>query len=93
MAIIRTGTLASSLRSVLDPHGSTQIDWTAPVSDYIAGGDGAIAAFASALNRSEEFRGYRLALGPRDLSQCEIIRDVLEAIIMWFKDHGWTVVL
>ena len=90
---IRAGTIASSLRSVVDPSGSHQIEWGAPVERYLTGGGGALAAFASHLNRSAEFSGYQLALGPEDLADAETMQDVLSAIIAWFQDHGWQVVL
>lgn len=90
---IRIGTIASSLRSVVDPSGSHQIEWDAPVERYLSGGSGALAAFAGHLNRSPHFSGYALALGPEDLADAETMRDVLGAIVAWFQDQGWQVVL
>lgn len=91
--IIRAGTITSLLRSVLDPSGQRQIDWEAPASEYIVGENGAPSAFANALNRSPQFSGYGLSLGPNDLADADKLRDIVEAIIGWFQRRGWQVVL
>ena len=89
----RAGAIASLLRSVIDPTGSHQIAWDAPIDRYLVGGGGVLEAFAADINESQQFRGYGLSLGPEDLADAEIMRDVLAAIIRWFQEHGWQVVL
>jgi hypothetical protein len=93
MPSIRAETVASLLRNVLDPENELTIEWEAKVGDYILGGAGALAAFADVLNRSPQFSGFGLALGPHDMAAVAIVRDLLIVLIGWFQGNGWTVTL
>ena len=88
---IQATAIAALLGEVIDPDGSHQIAWDDPIGRYLSGGAGALAALAAKLNRSQEFQGYGLALGPQDLAEVETLRDVLSAIIRWFQESGWVV--
>jgi hypothetical protein len=90
---IRAGTIASLLRNVIDPDGEQQIEWEAPAADYIMGGGGEMAAFVNVLNGSQQFSGYGLSLEPHDLADVDLMREIVAAIIKWFQDNGWKVVI
>jgi hypothetical protein len=90
---IRAGTIASLLRNVLDPYGERQIEWEAPASDYIIGAGGEMTAFVNVLNGSQQFSGYGLSLETYDLADVDLLRDIVAAIIKWFQDNGWKVVI
>ena len=83
----------TSLRHVIDPTDNRTILWDAPIGKYIRGGKPAVRAFANVLNKSPQFRGYKLSLTPGDLNDVKSVADVGAVIIDWFTSNGYRVIV
>lgn len=64
----------------------------APISDYFKGDDGAIRSLATRINRYDGFADDGLGLAPGDLQGVERIGEIIIAIVIWYRRHGWNVV-
>jgi len=93
MPTIRMGTIASLVRSVLDPTGTRSIEWDEPIARTIPGGAAALAAYAVYLNKAPQFAGYGLALEPTDMAKVKRPRDLVKVVGNWFTGAGWTLTL
>jgi hypothetical protein len=91
--VISVQLIMTLLRHVIDPTDSRTILWEAPIGRYIRGKKPAIRAFANVLNRSAEFRGFRLSLTPGDLNDVGSMADMGAVLIGWFKNNGYRVIV
>jgi hypothetical protein len=87
---ISAQTIMSLLRNVIDPQHRRTIKWDAPASDYIRG---PVPRFYRPLNESPQFSGYGLALQRSDLMDAKTVADIGGAIIKWFRENGWQVIV
>jgi hypothetical protein len=91
--VITAQSIMTSLRHVIDPTDKRTILWDAPVGRYIRGGKAAVRAFHNVLNKSPQFRGYKLSLTPGDMNDVGTVADIGIVVIDWFKGHGYRVIV
>jgi hypothetical protein len=91
--VITAQWIMTSLRHVLDPTDNRTIVWDGPVGRYIRGGKPAVRAFANVLNKSPQFRGFKLSLVPGDMQDVGTVADIGAVLIDWFKANGYRVIV
>ncbi len=64
----------------------------APIENYVRGGPGVLRAIAIRINRYDGFHDDGLGLVPADLHGITTIGEVVIAIVIWYRRHGWNVV-
>jgi hypothetical protein len=59
----------------------------------VRGGKPAVRAFANVLNKSPQFKGFKLSLVPGDMQAVGTVADIGAVLIDWFKANGYRVIV